>query len=63
MYSTALIGEKAPVSEEQTVVSPREDGPGGQEPDPGVFRNRVAGQPGKKKSKKLSELKKKEVLS
>lgn len=45
------------------MVSPREDGPGGQEPDPGVFRNRVAGQPGKKKSKKLSELKKKEVLS
>lgn len=62
MYSTALIGEKAPVSEEQTVVSPREDGPGGQKPDPGVFRNRVAGQPGKK-LKKLSELKKKEVLS
>lgn len=62
MYSTALIGEKAPVSEEQTLVSPREDGPGGQKPDPGVFRNRVAGQPGKK-SKKLSELKKKEVLS
>ena len=43
------------------MVSPREDGPGGQEPDPGAFRYRVTDCP-EKKSKKLSELKKKEVL-
>lgn len=45
------------------MVSPRADSSGGQEPDPGAFKNRVAGRPGRKKSKKLSEIKKKEVLS
>ena len=40
-----------------------EDDPGGQEPDPGASGNRVTGHPGREKSKKLSELKKKEGLS
>lgn len=37
------------------------DDPGRQAPDPGAFWNKVAGHPGRKESKKLFKLKKKEV--
>lgn len=35
-----------------------DDDPGRQQPDSEAFRNRVAGHPGREKSKKLSELEK-----
>lgn len=40
-----------------------EDDLGGQKPDPGAFRKKVEGLPGRVKSKKLSELAEKEVLA
>lgn len=40
-----------------------EGDPGGQKPDPRAFRKQVEGHPGREKSKKLSELTKKEVLA
>lgn len=55
LYSPTLIGEEAPISDVQTVVSLGEDAPGEQEPDLGALSSRVAGHPGREKSKKLSE--------